>query len=74
MSTDDETPPRKREVPGWLLVTGGMILLGTVNIVVGLMAYPDPPAEDEPPAAVTTADAGASSPLLDAGPTLAPTP
>ena len=44
----------------WLLVTGGMILLGLVNLAIGLWMwkYSSRTYDDEPPAEVMLIDAG----------------
>lgn len=35
-----------RHKNAWMLVTGGMIILGTINVVLGYLFWPSPAVED----------------------------
>ena len=78
MSKDRAAPFSRKHRRYWLPVTGGMILIGAINVVLGYCAYePPPPAPQKielvlppspyAPGAGTAADAGADGATPDAG-------
>jgi hypothetical protein len=44
VAKDRAAPFSKKHRRYWIPVTGGMILIGLVNVVIGLCSYKDPPA------------------------------
>lgn len=55
----------------WLLVTGGMIIIGIVNVGLGVWLFADPTPEEEteiPSFMPPREDAGADDVMPDAGP------
>ena len=47
MAKDRAAPFSRKHRRYWLTVTGGMILIGLINVVIGLISYPK--SNDEPP-------------------------
>lgn len=45
MSKDRAAPFSRKHRRYWIPVTGGMILIGTINIVLGFCTYSGPPSE-----------------------------
>ena len=57
MSKDRAAPFSRKHRRYWLPVTGGMILIGVINVTIGLCSYKDAP---EPQRLVLHIDAGTS--------------
>ena len=74
MSKDRAAPFSRKHRRYWIPVTGGMILIGVINVVIGFMSYDPPPTKTEkielqlPPVYY---DAGADA-LADAPGSVAP--
>lgn len=47
MSKDRAAPFSRKHRRYWLPVTGGMILIGIINVVIGFMSYEPPPTQTE---------------------------
>jgi hypothetical protein len=47
VSKDRAAPFSRKHRRYWLTVTGGMILIGTINVALGMCSYEDPPAKYE---------------------------
>ena len=48
MSKDRAAPFSRKHRRYWIPVTGGMILIGLINVAIGVCSYTPPPAETEP--------------------------
>ena len=68
MTKDRAAPFSRKHRRYWIPVTGGMILIGLINVLIGYCSYSPPPAEPEPiQLNLIKRDAG-----LDAANTLSP--
>ena len=74
MPKDRATPFSRKHRKYWLPVTGGMLLIGAINVVIGVCAYEKPAAEPPekielvlPPSSIG-ADAGADAPAPSPAP------
>ena len=47
MSKDRAAPFSRKHRRYWLTVTGGMLLIGAINVVIGLMSYDAPTGQPE---------------------------
>ena len=69
MSKDRAAPFSRKHRRYWLTVTGGMLLIGGINIVIGLMSYDPPtgkPEKIEFDLPKIYRDAGVDAPARDA--------
>jgi hypothetical protein len=48
VSKDRAAPFSRKHRRYWIPVTGGMILIGLINVAIGVCSYTPPPAETEP--------------------------
>ena len=70
MSKDRAAPFSRKHRRYWLTITGGMLLIGAINVGLGMMSYDAPPSRTEKielvlPPPTGTGDAGIGAP--DAG-------
>lgn len=47
MSKDRAAPFSRKHRRTWLPVTGGMILIGAINVALGMCSYEEPPSKFE---------------------------
>lgn len=47
MSKDRAAPFSRKHRRYWLTVTGGMILIGLINVLIGYLTYDEPPSKTE---------------------------
>ena len=47
MSKDRAAPFSRKHRRYWLTVTGGMILIGVINVIIGYVSYDPPPTKTE---------------------------
>lgn len=47
MSKDRAAPFSRKHRRYWIPITGGMILIGIINVVIGFMSYDPPPTGTE---------------------------
>ena len=69
MSKDRAAPFSRKHRRYWLTVTGGMLLIGAINVVIGFMSYDPPtgkPEKIEFDLPTIYRDAGVDAPLPDA--------
>lgn len=70
MSKDRAAPFSKKHLRTWLPVTGGMVLIGILNVAIGSWSYTEPPARNDkiqlviPPSQFSR---DAAVPVIDAG-------
>lgn len=79
MSKDRAAPFSRKHRRYWLPVTGGMLLIGAINIALGYCAYDGPPPTPqkiEPviPPSMYARDAGVDAPAASAPAPAAPAP
>ena len=71
MSKDRAAPFSRKHRRYWIPVTGGMILIGLINLAIGFLSYDPPPAKTEKielQLPTITRDAGVDAPPADATP------
>jgi hypothetical protein len=77
VAKDRSRPFSRKHLRYWLTVTGGMILIGAVNVALGFCIAPPPAKDPEPiyvdvprvdlePARLRAIDAGAAATTIDA--------
>ena len=47
MSKDRAAPFSRKHRRYWLTVTGGMLLIGLINVIIGFVSYDAPPTKTE---------------------------
>ena len=47
MSKDRAAPFSRKHRRYWLTVTGGMLLIGAINVIIGFLSYDPPPTKTE---------------------------
>lgn len=47
MSKDRAAPFSRKHRRYWLTVTGGMLLIGIINVIIGYLSYDPPPTKTE---------------------------
>ena len=69
MSKDRAAPFSRKHRRYWLTVTGGMLLIGAINVVIGYMSYDAPTGKSEKiefDLPTIHRDAGVDAPVPDA--------